>query len=314
MMRLIFALLIAAATLFLPAAPPASAQAATFNCDGYDTAVYGTTFMGTMETCTVTTGPLGIIFAIDQGQVSCVSNIRVQLVVGTGASPINGSNFIGGVSSGVLTVTAPAQNGVFNSWLIQTGQILGLANAGASIATAVTGQLTQATFSVTGTISNGVGGSGNILNVTAVGSGTVLVGSTISGSGITGGTTITGLGNGSGGTGTYTVSVSQNVSSTTVSGTNPLGTLGTYGVANGSLSVSPGTNMYSLNPVPAGTVITPLPYLQESACQNGFIVNAVAGAFVGKPFSQYWVVLGIASDGVNNWATWNNHGSSIITW
>lgn len=55
-----------------------------------------------------------------------------------------------------------------------------------------------------------------VLTVTAVTSGTLAVGQLISGSGITAGTRITALLTGTGGTGTYTVSVSQTAGSTTV--------------------------------------------------------------------------------------------------
>ena len=58
--------------------------------------------------------------------------------------------------------------------------------------------------------------SGTTLTITVVGSGTLSVGQVIFGSGITVGTTITALGTGVGGTGTYTVSISQVVASTTV--------------------------------------------------------------------------------------------------
>lgn len=74
--------------------------------------------------------------------------------------------------------------------------------------------LTYAT--VTGTISNGAGGAGTILNVTAVTAGTVQIGQVISGVGITAGTKIVGLGTGTGATGTYTVDTSQNAASTTI--------------------------------------------------------------------------------------------------
>jgi hypothetical protein len=58
--------------------------------------------------------------------------------------------------------------------------------------------------------------SGTTLTVTAVTSGTLLVGHTITGTGVTAATTITALGTGTGGTGTYTVSASQTVASTTI--------------------------------------------------------------------------------------------------
>jgi hypothetical protein len=64
--------------------------------------------------------------------------------------------------------------------------------------------------------------SGTTLTVTAVSKGAISIGQTISGTGITSGTTIT-AGNGTviGGAGTYTVSTSQTVSSTTIIGYTP---------------------------------------------------------------------------------------------
>jgi hypothetical protein len=61
--------------------------------------------------------------------------------------------------------------------------------------------------------------SGTTLTVGGTVTGTFAVGQTISGTGVTAGTTITALGTGTGGAGTYVVSVSQTVSSTTISGT-----------------------------------------------------------------------------------------------
>ena len=58
--------------------------------------------------------------------------------------------------------------------------------------------------------------SGTTMTVSAVTSGTLQIGQTIEGSGITNGTIIKAFGTGSGGAGTYTVSASQTVSSTTV--------------------------------------------------------------------------------------------------
>ena len=74
---------------------------------------------------------------------------------------------------------------------------------------------TQATTAlVTGSI------SGNVLTVTSVTVGALAVGQVISGTGIALNTTISALGTGSGGSGTYTVSIGQSVSSTTISSTN----------------------------------------------------------------------------------------------
>lgn len=95
--------------------------------------------------------------------------------------------------------------------------------------------------------------AGTTLTVTAVTSGALAVGQVISGSGVTAGTTITGFLTGTGGTGTYTVSETQTVSSTTINA-GPLtvefdsiasafvirggtpGAVGTLTYASGSLS------------------------------------------------------------------------------
>ncbi|OBQ41994.1 MAG: hypothetical protein AN484_19825 [Aphanizomenon flos-aquae WA102] len=58
--------------------------------------------------------------------------------------------------------------------------------------------------------------SGTTMTVSSVTSGTLKIGQTIEGSGVTNGTIITAFGSGSGGVGTYTVSASQTVSSTTI--------------------------------------------------------------------------------------------------
>jgi hypothetical protein len=75
---------------------------------------------------------------------------------------------------------------------------------------------------VTAKIDNGGGGAGTTLDVSAVTSGTLAIGMVLSGTGVTANTTITALGTGSGGIGTYTVSTSQNVASTTIKGNAPV--------------------------------------------------------------------------------------------
>lgn len=71
---------------------------------------------------------------------------------------------------------------------------------------------------VTGTISNGGGLAGTTLDVTGVTSGVIRLGMLVTGAGVSAGTYITGFGTGTGGTGTYTVGVSQLVASTTLTG------------------------------------------------------------------------------------------------
>ena len=74
---------------------------------------------------------------------------------------------------------------------------------------------------VTGSISS------TTLTVSAVTSGTLAVGQIITGTNVTSGTRITALGTGTGGTGTYTVSQSQTVASTTITAGVPVFRIGT---------------------------------------------------------------------------------------
>jgi hypothetical protein len=71
----------------------------------------------------------------------------------------------------------------------------------------------------TGTINNGGVGAGTILNVTGVTSGTLKVGMVLTGGSITAGTFISAFTSGTGGIGTYVVSVSQLKTSATYTGT-----------------------------------------------------------------------------------------------
>lgn len=87
---------------------------------------------------------------------------------------------------------------------------------GASMSTMASSVITSGTSVSTATTSFTASISGTTMTVTAVGSGTIAVGQVITGTGVTAGTVITALGTGSGSTGTYTVSVSQTVASTTI--------------------------------------------------------------------------------------------------
>jgi hypothetical protein len=71
----------------------------------------------------------------------------------------------------------------------------------------------------TGTINNGGAGAGTILTVTGITSGTLKVGMVLTGGSITAGTFISAFTSGTGGIGTYVVSVSQNRTSATYTGT-----------------------------------------------------------------------------------------------
>ena len=85
------------------------------------------------------------------------------------------------------------------------------------------------------------------LNVTAVSSGTLYLGQTIQGTGISVNTMITALGTGSGGTGTYTVSNSQNISSETMYALNFTQIPTTDGAFSGGNTVDTVDNYFVYN-------------------------------------------------------------------
>ena len=85
------------------------------------------------------------------------------------------------------------------------------------------------------------------LNVTAVSSGTLYLGQTIQGTGISANTMITALGTGSGGTGTYTVSNSQNISSETMYALNFTQIPTTDGAFSGGNTVDTVDNYFVYN-------------------------------------------------------------------
>lgn len=108
-----------------------------------------------------------------------------------------------------------------------------------AVITALGAQTTSA--SVTGSI------SGTSLTVTAISAGSLNVGDTISGSGVTVGTKIIGLGTGQGGTGTYTVSASQTVASTAITGTLNVGQVLRFVGLNKSITLAAGAASATLN-------------------------------------------------------------------
>ena len=163
-----------------------------------------------------------IIFNVVPGQV--------QYTIGPDPTTANfvGAQFTGTFSGNVLTVTGITQGAVAQGqYLSGTGITAGtkivelLTGAGGNVNEVGTYRLNIAqaiqTPIFTGYIST------TTLTVTAVTSGNIAIGSVISGTGVTSGTTITALGTGTGGVGTYTVSVSQTAGSSgspiTITGT-----------------------------------------------------------------------------------------------
>jgi len=103
-----------------------------------------------------------------------------------------------GGTAGSGTGTATPNTTTAGSFL--SGKVYQILNVGTTNFVTI-GATAQAV--VTGTISDGIGGSGAILNVTGVTSGTLVTNARITGAGITAGTYIQAFGSGTGGTGTY---------------------------------------------------------------------------------------------------------------
>ena len=121
---------------------------------------------------------------------------------------INASTTSGLIQSADTSGSIELQsNGTTKMTVSSSGVNIGQMNGGAiTSGTAVSTATTSFTASISGTT----------MTVTAVGSGTIAVGQVITGTGVTAGTVITALGTGTGNTGTYTVSASQTVASTTI--------------------------------------------------------------------------------------------------
>lgn len=201
---------------------------------------------------------------------------------GSGAIQIGGSDAIT-ISTGLNTTFA----GTVTS---PTGTLYPLVSG-----TAVSTATTSFTASISGTT----------MTVTAVASGTIAVGQLITGTGVTAGTTITALGTGSGGTGTYTVSTSQTVASTTIT----IVGLDFYGIPSTAKRITVMFSGVSTNgasfptiQLGAGSVDTS-GYIggtqtgaSASALSSGFAIYSASGANVLSGTIQFTLV------GSNTWA------------
>lgn len=117
-------------------------------------------------------------------------------------------------------------------------------------------------FSGTGSI------SGTVLTVSSVHAGSIGVGTVISGTGVTAGTTVSSLGTGTGGAGTYNLSASQTVASTTISGTYS-------GSQTIKLSTSSGGSAVNITAVGTGN-LTLTPVALANTAPTGSSTKAIA--------------------------------------
>jgi len=224
--------------------------------------------------------------------------------------------FTGSISGTTLTVTA-----VTNGTLAANQALFGVGVTSKTVITALgtgSGGVGTYTINISQTIasermnSTNVGAvvtgaiAGTTLTVSAVTSGTLYIGQTIQGTGVTANTMITALGTGSGGTGTYTVSTSQTVASTTLyalnfaqlpssdgafTGGNTLDIVDNYFVYN-----RPNTQQWgasnALSPISVGTSFSS----KDGAPDNlvALIVDHREVYLLGEASSEVWVDVGAA--------------------
>ncbi len=222
--------------------------------------------------------------------------------------------FTGSISGTTLTVT------VMQSGTIAVGQaIFGQGIAQNTVITALgTGSGGVGTYTVsdsqtvTSTAINSVASpaivtgsiSGTTLTVSAVTSGTLKIGQTIEGSGVTDGTIITAFGTGSGGAGTYTVSASQTVSSTTIYALNWTVLPSTDGAFEGGGTVDISDNYFVYNKPnsqlwAASDLLSPITDPLSFASKDGspddlvaIIVDRREVYLLGEMSSEAWLDVG----------------------
>jgi hypothetical protein len=192
------------------------------------------------------------------------------------------ASFTASITGNTLDVTAVTLGSLAVGQTISgTGVTYGMTIAGQS--TGLPGgpgqyTLTQPATQVTGSISTASGGT---LTVTAVSSGKIVLGQVISGAGVTANTRVTSFGTGTGGTGTYGVSVSQTIASTTLTAgaastdmtaAGPTLSLGTGSPASTGVSYASGSGTDTLifnYTVNTGNTVTKLNYVATTSLVTG---------------------------------------------
>ena len=222
--------------------------------------------------------------------------------------------FTGSISTTTLTVTS-VQSGtiavgqaIFGQGIAQNSVITALGTGSGGVGTyTVSDSQTVASTAINSTASPAIvtgAISGTTLTVSAVTSGTLKIGQTIEGSGVTDGTIITAFGSGSGGAGTYTVSASQTVSSTTIYALNWTVLPSTDGAFEGGGTVDISDNYFVYNKPnsqlwAASDLLSPITDPLSFASKDGspddlvaIIVDRREVYLLGEMSSEAWLDVG----------------------
>ena len=222
--------------------------------------------------------------------------------------------FTGSISTTTLTVTS-VQSGtiavgqaIFGQGVAQNSVITALGTGSGGVGTyTVSDSQTVASTAINSVASPAIvtgSISGTTLTVSAVTSGTLKIGQTIEGSGVTDGTIITAFGTGSGGAGTYTVSASQTVSSTTIYALNWTVLPSTDGAFEGGGTVDISDNYFVYNKPQsqlwaASDLLSPITDPLSFASKDGspddlvaIIVDRREVYLLGEMSSEAWLDVG----------------------
>jgi hypothetical protein len=222
--------------------------------------------------------------------------------------------FTGSISTTTLTVTS-VQSGtiavgqaIFGQGIAQNTVITALGTGTGGVGTyTVSDSQTVASTAINSVASPAIvtgAISGTTLTVSAVTSGTLKIGQTIEGSGVTDGTIITAFGTGSGGAGTYTVSASQTVSSTTIYALNWTVLPSTDGAFEGGGTVDISDNYFVYNKPQsqlwaASDLLSPITDPLSFASKDGspddlvaIIVDRREVYLLGEMSSEAWLDVG----------------------
>jgi hypothetical protein len=222
--------------------------------------------------------------------------------------------FTGSISGTTLTVTV-MQSGtiavgqaIFGQGIAQNTVITALGTGSGGVGTyTVSDSQTVASTAINSVASPAIvtgAISGTTLTVSAVTSGTLKIGQTIEGSGVTDGTIITAFGTGSGGAGTYTVSASQTVSSTTIYALNWTVLPSTDGAFEGGGTVDISDNYFVYNKPnsqlwAASDLLSPITDPLSFASKDGspddlvaIIVDRREVYLLGEMSSEAWLDVG----------------------
>jgi hypothetical protein len=251
------------------------------------------------------------------GLVGIVDNgVNVYIVDGTYRytwfiSNPSAAIFTGSISTTTLTVdsvlsgTIAVGQAIFGQGISQNTVItaLGTGTGGAGTYTVSNSQTVATTqinsvaapAVVTGDI------TGTTLDVTAVSSGTLQIGQTLEGANVTDGTIITSFGTGSGGTGTYTVSLSQTAASATIYALNWTVLPNTDGAFEGGGTVDitdnyflynkPGSQLWAASDL-LSPITDPLSFASKDGSPDdlvALIVDRREVYLLGEMSSEVWI-------------------------